>query len=127
MRRGNSWLRWKMPNGNCSTPVPITAMTRRSNGESRGTRFTRALWKKSNGGQMAYAEKALYTAGNPLVYEPVTYECAYTELDRENARLMVDRAKLRGELNQVRADLKMAKLQALVCVCALGAVAVAAL
>jgi hypothetical protein len=48
-------------------------------------------------------------------------------LDRENARLMVDRAKLRGELNQVRADLKMAKLQALVCVCALGAVAVGAL
>ena len=76
---------------------------------------------------MANAEKALYTAGNPLVYEPVTYECAYTELDRENARLMVDRAKLRGELNQVRADLKMAKLQALVCVCALGAVAVGAL
>ena len=79
---------------------------------------------------MANAEKALYTAGNPLVYGPVTYEayeCAYTELDRENARLMVDRAKLRGELNQVRADLKMAKLQALVCVCALGAVAVGAL
>jgi hypothetical protein len=76
---------------------------------------------------MANAEKILYTAGNPLVYEPVSRECAYTELDRENARLMVDRAILRGELNEARADLKVATLQSLVCVCALGAVAVGAL
>jgi hypothetical protein len=65
------------------------------------------LWKKNNGGQtMANAEKVLYTAGNPLVYEPKSRECAYTELDRENARLMVDRAKLRGELNESRAAFK---------------------
>jgi hypothetical protein len=61
---------------------------------------------------MANAEKLLYTAGNPLRYEPVPPECAFTELDRENSRLVVDRAKLRGELFDTRADLKAARSRA---------------
>ena len=62
---------------------------------------------------MANVEKLLYTAGNPLRYEPVPAEAAYTELDRENSRLTLDRARLRGELNQARADLKVAKSRVL--------------
>jgi hypothetical protein len=61
---------------------------------------------------MANAEKVLYTAGNPLVYEPVPPECAYTELDRENSRLIADRVRLRGELSEARADLKAARSRA---------------
>ena len=58
---------------------------------------------------MANAEKILYAAGNPHVYEPVFSECAFTELDRENSRLISDRARLRGELAEARAGEKVAR------------------
>ena len=57
------------------------------------------------------AERTLYAAGNPKVYEPVPAESAYTELDRDNSRLVADRARLRGELIETRADLKAARFR----------------
>jgi hypothetical protein len=47
---------------------------------------------------MANAEKVLYTAGNPLVYEPVPSESAFTEIDRENSRLWSNLAVTRGQV-----------------------------
>jgi len=75
---------------------------------------------------MANAEKLLYTAGNPLRYEPVPAETAYTELDRENSRLKIGNACLRGELDMMRADLKTARAQTWVACAGLVAVAVGA-
>lgn len=63
---------------------------------------------------MANAEKVLYRAGNPNVpYAAIPAESAYTELDRENSRLMADRAELRGELNEAREALKAARSRVL--------------
>lgn len=73
------------------------------------------------------ANKALYAAGNPHVYESVPAESAYAELDREHSRRLVELALLRGERNQLRADLKTAKRQVWIACAALGSVAVAAL
>jgi hypothetical protein len=75
---------------------------------------------------MANAEKVLYTTGNPLRYEPVSAESAYTELDRENSRLKIGLARLRGELDIVRAELKTARAQTWVACAGLVAVAVGA-
>ena len=72
-------------------------------------------------------ERGVYTAGNPHVYEPVPHDCAYAELDREHSRRLAELALLRGELFDVRADLKTAKAQVWVLAAALGAVAVAAI
>jgi hypothetical protein len=78
--------------------------------------------------QVPNANETLYAAGNPQEpYTAIPQACAYVELDREHSRLTARLGVLRGELATARADLKTAKLQALVCVCALGAVAVGAL
>ena len=61
---------------------------------------------------MAISESDLYAAGNPHVYNPVPAESVYTELDRENSRLFADRARLRHELIETRADLKTARSRA---------------
>jgi hypothetical protein len=76
---------------------------------------------------MANAEKVLYTAGNPLVYEPKSHECARAELDRENSRLKMGLAVLRGELDFARRDLKTARQQAWILAGCLGAVTVSGL
>ena len=59
---------------------------------------------------MANAEKVLYRAGNPNVaYAAIPAESTYTELDRENSRLVYARAELQGELIETRDDLKTAR------------------
>jgi len=73
------------------------------------------------------AERTLYAAGNPHVYEPVPAESAYSELDREHSRRLAELARLRGELFDVRAELKTAKLQVSVALAGLGAVVVGGL
>ena len=62
--------------------------------------------------EVASAAMSLYASGNPQVYNPVPAESVYTELDRENSRLFADRARLRHELIETRADLKTARSRA---------------
>ena len=70
--------------------------------------------KDNSGDQMANAEKVLYRAGNPNVaYAAIPAESTYTELDRENSRLIYARAELRGELNEAREALKSARFRVL--------------
>ena len=74
------------------------------------------------------ANEALYAAGNPhMPYSAIPEESAYAELDREHSRRLAELARLRGELFDVRADLRTAKAQVWVLTAALGAVAVAAI
>jgi sugar-specific transcriptional regulator TrmB len=61
---------------------------------------------------MANAEKTLYTAGNPLTYEPVDPECAYTELDRENSRLLFKLSITRGQLKDTIRRAERAEVRA---------------
>ena len=73
------------------------------------------------------AERTLYAAGNPHVYEPVPAESAYAELDREHSRRLAELARLRGELFDARAELRLAKAQAFAACVGLGLVAVGGL
>ena len=74
------------------------------------------------------ANEALYAAGNPHVpYAAIPEESAYAELDREHSRRLAELARVRGELFDTRADLRIAKAQVWVLTAALGAVAVAAI
>jgi hypothetical protein len=74
------------------------------------------------------ANDLLYAAGNPRApYAAIPAESAYAELDREHSRRLAELARVRGELFDVRADLRTAKAQVWVLTAALGAVAVAAI
>ena len=55
---------------------------------------------------MANAEKILYAAGNPHVYEPVPPESAYWSVARENARLLGLLSISRGQTKEacIRAE-----------------------
>ena len=61
---------------------------------------------------MANAEKLLYTAGNPLRYEPVEPECAFTEVDRENSRLLFQLSITRGQLKEALRRAERAEVRA---------------
>jgi hypothetical protein len=77
---------------------------------------------------MANANETLYAAGNPHVpYAAIPADSAYAELDRENSRLKMGLAVLRGELDFARRDLKTARQQAWILAGCLGAVTVSGL
>jgi hypothetical protein len=77
---------------------------------------------------MTNANDLLYAAGNPRVpYAAIPAESAYEELDREHSRRLGELALLRGERNELRADLKDANRRAFWATVALGLYTVGAL
>ena len=59
------------------------------------------------------ANETLYAAGNPRApYAAIPQKSAYAELDREHSRRLGELALLRGECNELRADLKSANQRA---------------
>ena len=59
------------------------------------------------------ANETLYAAGNPRApYAAIPQESAYAELDREHSRRLGELALLRGERNELKAELKSAERRA---------------